>query len=471
MKAGGEVFLKAVVLATILLFLAKPVPAIIAEEDTTSTSIPLGLEISASLKEVIIQHKEAISSYIMEIKTLTSKAVDERLRLIEEYHQQLKQRINLMNQERENLLRKLLNGTISPQEFSLEIRRIRIEAYGLSMLSDKLGRRLGEIGRSLSENLTTIADELVETNKLFSEQMRETIEQIKEELGIGTYRLGIGNTTDCKKLQSISNMLSKAKSRLEELREKLIEKIGNLRSNISRIDESLQQSPLVAGGCKELLKNLTLRLDILEKEIFNLNKTRSESLQKLSQLHEELNKFRQRQQEINQTINELENQLQRMDTERRELEGRLNANIGGDKEREKIRGRLQELFKEIDKLNERRREFNELMNEVRNRIEKHLKAIEELRNATQRFMEEIGKKIREREEVSRIIRELKEKCSGGNKTVIKTYITKSLLEKKLEFSEKELERLEMKIEILSNWLNETNDRISQFCQQTTQEKP
>jgi chromosome segregation ATPase len=129
-------------------------------------------------------------------------------------------------------------------------------------------------------------------------------------------------------------MLSKAKSRLEELREKLIEKIGNLRSNISRIDESLQQSPLVAGGCKELLKNLTLRLDILEKEIFNLNKTRSESLQKLSQLHEELNKFRQRQQEINQTINELENQLQRMDTERRELEGRLNANIGGGKERE-----------------------------------------------------------------------------------------------------------------------------------------
>ncbi|MCL7402373.1 MAG: hypothetical protein LZ168_06275, partial [Thaumarchaeota archaeon] len=257
MKAGGEVFLKAVVLATILLFLAKPVPATIAEEDTTSTSIPLGLEISASLKELIIQHKEAISSYIMEIKTLTSKAVDERLRLIEEYHQQFKQRINLMNQERENLLRKLLNGTISPQEFSLEIRRIRIEAYGLSMLSDKLGRRLGEIGRSLSENLTTIADELVETNKLFSEQMRETIEQIKEELGIGTYRLGIGNTTDCKKLQSISNMLSKAKSRLEELREKLIEKIGNLRSNISRIDESLQQSPLVAGGCKELLKNLT----------------------------------------------------------------------------------------------------------------------------------------------------------------------------------------------------------------------
>jgi|GEM_PF-1368284 len=470
MKADGKVFLKVVVLATIVLLLINEVPASIAEEDTISASIPLGLEISASLKEVIIQHKEAISSYIMEVKTLTPKAVDERLRLIEGYHQQLKQRISLMNQERDNLLRKLLNRTISPQEFSLEMRRIRIEAYGLSILSDRLGYRLGELGRSLSENLTIIADELVETNKLFSEHVREITEQIKEELNIGIYKLSVENITDCRRLQSMSNILSKAISRLEESREKLIERIDNLRSNISKIDESLQQFPSITGGCLELLGNLTLRLDRLEKEIFNLNETRSESLRKLSQLHEELNQFTQRQQEISQAIDDLENQYQRMNTERRELEGRLKTNIGGDKERERIRERLQELFKEMDKLNERRREFNELMNEVRNRIEKHLKAIEELKNATQRFMEEISKRIREREETLRIIKEIREKCSGENKTIIRMYITKTLLEKRLEFLERELERIEMKTGILSNWLNEINDRIARFCQQTTEEK-
>jgi len=471
MKVDGEVFLKIVVLVAIMLLIINGVPASIAEEDTTSSNIPLGLEISASLKEVIMQHKEAISSYIMEVKTLTSKSVDERLRLIEEYHQQLKQRISLMNQERDNLLRKLLNRTISPQEFSLEMRRIRIEAYELSILSDKLGYRLGELGRSLSENLTIVADELTETNKIFSEHVREMTEQVKEELKIGIYKLSVGNITDCRKLQSISNTLSRAISRLEGFREKLVERIDNLRSNISKIDESLHQFPSITSGCLELLRNLTLRLDMLEREIFNLNKTRSESLRRLSQLHEELNQFTQREQEIRQAINDLENQYQRMSNEKRELEGRLNTNIGRDKERERIRERLQELFREMDKLNERRREFNELMNEVRNRIERHLKAIEELRNATQRFMEEISKRVRERGEMLKIIKEIKEKCSSENKTITRMYITKTLLEKRLEFSERELERIEMKIEILSNWLSEVNDRIARFCQQATEEKP
>ena len=244
-----------------------------------------------------------------------------------------------------------------------------------------------------------------------------------------------------------------------------------MESNISKIDESLQQSSSITSRCLELLGNLTLRLDRLEKEIFNLNKTRSESLRKLSQLHEELNQFTQRQQEIRQAINDLENQYQRMSNERRELEGRLNTNIGGDKERERIRERLQELFREMDKLNERRREFNELMNEVRNRIERHHKAIEELKNAAQRFMEEINRRVREREEILKVIKEIKEKCSGENKTIIRMYITKTLLEKRLEFSERELERIEMKIGILSNWLSEVNDRIARFCQQATEEKP
>jgi chaperonin cofactor prefoldin len=70
----------------------------------------------------------------------------------------------------------------------------------------------------------------------------------------------------------------------------------------------------------------------------------------------------------------------------------------------------------------------------------------------------------------RIIKEIKEKCSGENKTIIKMYITKTLLEKRLEFLERELKRIEMKMEILSNWLNEINDRIARFCQQTTEEK-
>lgn len=470
MKAVREILLRIGVLSVIVVLLSSPLSSVVAEEEPP-TSVPLGLEISASLKEIIIQHREAISSYIMEIKTYSMEAAQERLRVIDEYHQRLKQRIQLMNQERENLLGKLMNGTISPQEFSLEMRRVRMEAYALTMFSEKLGRKLGEIGRNLSENLTLIADEIVEVNKFFSDQLKAIHQQIREELSIGVYKQYVWNVTDCRKLQSISDMLSRAISRLEEAKNKLIEKIENLKNNISAINESLQQSSPTSSECLELLNNLTARLDKLEKEIFDLNKTRSWSMQKLNQLHEELSQFTRRQEEVERRIDELENQYRAMVNERRELENRLNVKGEGSKEREKVRERLQELLKEMDKSDKTRRQCNELLNEIRNRIEKHLKAIEELRNATQRFSEEIRKKIREHGEVSKIIRELKEKCGVvENRTVLKMYVEKSILEKRLEFLENTLKKIEMKIEMLSNWLREVDEKIAEFCRQSTGEK-
>jgi len=46
-------------------------------------------------------------------------------------------------------------------------------------------------------------------------------------------------------------------------------------------------------------------------------------------------------------------------------------------------------------------------------------------------------------------------------------ITKHLMEKKLEFLEKELRRVEMKIEMLTQWRREISDRIAQLCKQPT----
>ncbi len=471
MNAVRSLLFRATASIAVLILIANTVfVSVAAQQEGEPSSILLGLEISATLKEIIMQHKEAISSHIMEIKLMTSRNDESRLQLIDQYHQQLRQRIELMNRDRDQLLSMLRNGSISPQEFTLEMRRLRIESHSLKLLSDRIGYRLGELGKHLSQNLSLAAEELVEANQYFSEQMREIHEQIKEELNIGIYRGDLRNLTDCNRIREVSNVLNKLISRLEVFKERLSNRIQELKQNISMINESLQLPSPLSSQCLELLNNLTARLNRIEDEIFNLNMSRAESLKKLNQLDQELNKHIAKKEQMQKRIDELETQYQRMNNERKELENNLNSDKNGERERQRIRERLQELFREMERINEERRECNELMNEIRNRIENNLKAIEELKNATQRFMEQIRMRIRERERLLEIIREIKEKCGREDRTIIKKYITLSFLEKKLEFLEKEYQRIETKIEILSNWLNEVNEKISKNCQQSIREK-
>lgn len=453
-----------------LILIANPLLMRVEGQLEELTNIPIGLEISARLKEAIIQHKEAISSYIMEAKIAFSKTDEERLQIIDQYHQLLRQRIQLINQDRSNLLEMLRKGGISPEEFALQMRRLKSESYGLSLLSGKIGYRLGEIGKWLSENLTLAVEELVEANKYFSEYMKEMHEQIKEEISIGMYKANIRNLTECSKLKAFSNVLSKAITRLEELKERLSKKIEGLRDNVSEINKYLQQASPNSSQCIELLSNLTARLNRVEDDIFNLNRTRNELLKRLNQLNGELEQHIEKRGELEKKIKELENQYQRVNSERNELERSLNNKKIGESERQRVRERLQELLREMERTDKEKKECNELMNEVEERVENNLKAVGELKNATKRFMEEIRMKIREREKLLEIIRELRERCGGENRTMIKMYIIKSFLERKLEFLEKEYRGIEVKLEILSNWLSEVNHKIGRACQEATEEK-
>jgi hypothetical protein len=68
--------------------------------------------------------------------------------------------------------------------------------------------------------------------------------------------------------------------------------------------------------------------------------------------------------------------------------------------------------------------------------------------------------------ISKMIEELRE-CGRGNMTLAKMNIAKHLMEKKLEFLEKEFRRIETKIEILTQWRREISDMIAQLCKQPT----
>jgi len=459
MEAVGRTLVKLAIIVAATMLLANPVFLSVSSQEEPVVSTPPGLDLSASIMELIQQHKQAITTHIMGIKTLISKTGEERLKIIEEYHSSLKERLHSILDYRSMLLEGLRNGTITPQEFALEMRKLKAELQGLERFSEKLGWKLGELGRELAGNLKEIAERFIEENKLFAEEAKELHNQTMEELGIGLHMAAYRNTTKCDKLQALLKMLGRKISKLEELKEKILEKMEELKSRIAETNMSLEQT---ATPCLKLMENLTARLNRLREEISKLNITRNESLGRLKKLQEGLDELRKREEEVRKKINEVEDRYRRMEEERRELERSLNATMRGEV-RERIQNRLQEILREIDKLREERGRHNELLSKIREEIEKHHRMIEELKKNIQQIMEEVKEKVKEHGNISKMIEELRGKCGRGNMTLAKMNVAKHLMEKKLEFLEKELRRIEMKIEMLSDWRREISGRIAQLC--------
>jgi chromosome segregation ATPase len=463
MEAVERMLVKLAIIVAAMMLLANPVFLSVSSQEEPVASTPPGLDLSASIMELIQQHKQAITAHIMDIKTLISKTGEERLEIIEEYHSSLREKIQSILDYRRILLEGLRNGTITPQEFALEMRKLKAELQGLGRFSEKLGWKLGELGRELAGNLKEIAERFIEENKLFAEEVRELHNQTMEELGISLHMAAYRNTTKCDKLQALLNMLDQKISKLEELKEKILEKMEELKSKIAETNRSLEQT---VTPCLELMENLTARLNKLKEEISKLNITRSESLGRLKKLQEGLDELRKREEEVRQRINELEDRYRRMEEERRELERSLNATMRGEV-KEKIKSKLQEILGEVNKLMEEKGRHNELLSKIREEIEKNHRMIEDLKKNIQQIVEEVKEKVKEHGNISKMIEELRGKCGRGNMTLAKMNITKHLMEKKLEFLEKELRRVEMKIEMLTQWRREISDRIAQLCKQPT----
>ncbi|MEM2558684.1 MAG: hypothetical protein QXT51_05090 [Nitrososphaerota archaeon] len=457
MMSSGNV-LKNMITVVVILALLFSVnrPYVLAQENDSSENIPLGLELSAQIRELTLQHRYHVMQHIADVRTIVKKSQEERFQILNAYHEELKQKLESLLEDRLRLVESLRSGNITPKEFTLEIRRLNTEIYGLGRFAEKLGWKLGEVGKNLSQELREKSIEIVEMNRLFSEEMKNLHIHLQTELMIGKYFMDIENLTDCEKLQLILEKLNEAKSRLTTLKENLQNKYEEIQNQIQSLKESIESKSQNCEECLKLIANLTTKLDILDKEIQKMNTTLGNKKGYLEKFEETLKKLKEEEAGLEKRRGDIEDKIKGLEEEKRQLEK------GGVRARE----RLQEISKLLDNLSIEKKACHEAMNRVRERIENHLKEMMKVMNETHQLMEKIRERIRERLELYKKLEELKDKCRGECKDVVKDYFKQQLLEKKLKFLDIEIQGIDKRIEIISKLIDKINEKCPQLTSQT-----
>ena len=143
---------------------------------------PLGVEIAATFDELLSDHQTAIQEFIDNVTRLTSETQEERLALIEGKQDELKVKIEEVNATREEWIECLQNGTITGEEFAVEMRALATDLAEVGKPMGNLGEELSDLNKELADELKALAEELVAVNQQLAEDMAEAGKAIADEL-------------------------------------------------------------------------------------------------------------------------------------------------------------------------------------------------------------------------------------------------------------------------------------------------
>lgn len=147
--------------------------------------LPLGKFISLRMHEIIEEHKSNIYSWIFEHKLLILEKNVEKLKVIEDYQNDLKQRFLEIKKEMEELEENLTNGIIDEEGYIIQMEILRSELSALNDSNEKLGHILGGISKTFSEELR----EKVEEKKGIHSKFKDELNEFKKELKIKTMQI------------------------------------------------------------------------------------------------------------------------------------------------------------------------------------------------------------------------------------------------------------------------------------------
>lgn len=150
--------------------------------DAEDLELPIGLELSATFHEIVEAHKAEIAAIIEEFKFNNSENHQERLRIIEAYHNQTKLRLEEMESERRRLSELRKNGTIDHDEFIARMRLLKASLKGSERIADKLGWQLSEVAKTAAGQHRLKAEMLKELHRQMQEQMKAAHRKMKEEM-------------------------------------------------------------------------------------------------------------------------------------------------------------------------------------------------------------------------------------------------------------------------------------------------
>jgi DNA repair exonuclease SbcCD ATPase subunit len=307
---------------------------------TLEAALPLGKEISALFREIIIEHKAAVDDFIEDIKYLTAAAHEERLSLIENRQLELSTKIDEINARRQELIEDFENGEISREAFVAALRELAAEINATARSMSKLGERLGAIGAELAENLRRraallvvanreMASKMVTAGRAMGEQMRrrghwlsvEMIENAYEQFSelMENFQEEIWEMME-ENIEILWDLMENFREELlEMIEENLYEGISDLMENfheeilgIMRENEGI--SELVENfyeQCSEMIKeNLCEELpDLIENLFEGIKESIKENVERAEDLYEKLSEqieeFYEKLSEITERISEL----------------------------------------------------------------------------------------------------------------------------------------------------------------------
>jgi len=149
------------------------------EEDV---ELPIGVELAARFHELLETHKAQIMEIIEEFKFNNSQNHEERLRIIEAYHNQTRIRLEEMKTQRTRLYELFNNGTIDRDEFIARMRLLKASLKGCERLADKLGWQLSEVAEKAAEQYRRKAQVLKDLNRQMLDEMKAALQEIKEKV-------------------------------------------------------------------------------------------------------------------------------------------------------------------------------------------------------------------------------------------------------------------------------------------------
>ena len=150
--------------------------------DAEDIELPIGVELAARFHEIAEAHKAEIEAIIEEFKFNNAQNHQERLRIIEEYHNQIRLRLEETKTERTRLREMLNDGTIDQDEFLARMRLLKASVKGCERVAYKLGWQLSEVAKMASEQHRQKAQMLKDLHEQMREEMKLALQQMKEEM-------------------------------------------------------------------------------------------------------------------------------------------------------------------------------------------------------------------------------------------------------------------------------------------------
>lgn len=150
--------------------------------DAEDVELPIGMELAATFREMVEAHKSQIRTIIEEFKFNNSENHEERLRIIEDYHNKTRLRLETMKGEKRLLSELFRNGTIDHDEFVVRMRLLHARLKGSEKITEKLGWQLSEVAKTAAEQHRQKAQMLKELHQQMRDEIKAARREMKEQL-------------------------------------------------------------------------------------------------------------------------------------------------------------------------------------------------------------------------------------------------------------------------------------------------